>query len=59
MDDDAGERLHQWLHLIAENSERSVASVVLDAIAETLGTDAAGRLLDALERQAEAVSRME
>ncbi|MBB3209069.1 hypothetical protein FHS27_004905 [Rhodopirellula rubra] len=51
--------MHQCLHQITESGERSAASVLLDAIAETLGTDAAGRLLAALERQAEAVARTE
>ncbi len=42
------------MHQIAESSGRSTASVLLDAIAETFGTDAVGRLLDAMETQAEA-----
>ena len=48
------ERLHQCLHQIVGNNERTVASVLLDVIAETLGNDATGRILDALEREAEA-----
>jgi hypothetical protein len=45
------ERLHQWLHQISESDERSAASVLFVAVAETLGDEAAGRVLAALEKQ--------
>ncbi|GAB5517224.1 hypothetical protein [Rhodopirellula baltica] len=50
-DHDDAERLHHWLHLIAESSERDVMSVLVDAITETFGADAMDRLLPALEEQ--------
>ncbi|TWU08930.1 hypothetical protein CA54_41690 [Symmachiella macrocystis] len=43
----AAERLHQ----IAGSGERSVASLLVDAIAETLGIDAVERLAEAIERR--------
>ncbi len=46
--------MHQCLHQIVGSNECSAASVLLDVIAETLGNDATGRILDALEREAEA-----
>ncbi|WP_146580457.1 hypothetical protein [Neorhodopirellula pilleata] len=45
------ERLHHWLHLIAESGERSVATMLVDLVAETLGTDAVGRLVEALNQR--------
>ncbi len=46
------ERLHQCLHQFAGNDERAIASALLVAITRTLGTKAAGLLLDALEAEA-------
>ena len=45
---DAAERLHQWLHQIAESGERSVASALANAIIETFGNDAVERLAEQL-----------
>jgi len=45
--------LHQWLHQIAESGERSVASALAEAIAETLGSDAVWKLVEALESMAD------
>ncbi|MDV6031350.1 MAG: hypothetical protein F9B45_14865 [Phycisphaera sp. RhM] len=52
---DDAERLHHWLHLIAESDERDIASVLVAAVAESLGGDAVGRFVDAVQEQAEAV----
>ncbi|WP_146439562.1 hypothetical protein [Crateriforma conspicua] len=51
---DAVKRLHQWLHQIAESDERTVAAVLVDAVAELFGRDGTERLLAELEHQAEA-----
>ncbi|QDV60935.1 hypothetical protein [Crateriforma conspicua] len=51
---DATDRLHQWLHQIAESDERTVAAVLVDAVAELFGRDGTERLLAELEHQAEA-----
>jgi hypothetical protein len=45
------------LHQIAESDERSVASALVDAVAESLGSDAVERLVAAVQKQAEAVRR--
>jgi len=50
---DDAERLHQWLHQIAESGERSVASALAEAIAETLGSDAVWKLVEAVESMAD------
>ncbi|WDQ16794.1 hypothetical protein [Rhodopirellula sp. P2] len=52
----AAERLHQCLHQIEKCDERSVASVLVDAVARALGSDAVERLLTVLDEQAEAVA---
>lgn len=46
---DASERMHLWMHQDAGSDERSVALVLAEAIAETLGNDALGRVVSALE----------
>ncbi|WP_160167115.1 hypothetical protein [Rhodopirellula baltica] len=51
------ERLHQCLHQIEKCDERSVASVLVDAVARALGSDAVERLLTVLNNQAEAVAK--
>ncbi|ELP30850.1 hypothetical protein RBSWK_05116 [Rhodopirellula baltica SWK14] len=53
----AVERLHQCLHQIEKCDERSVASVLVDAVARALGSDAVERLLTVLNNQAEAVAK--
>jgi predicted secreted protein len=40
------ERLHHWLHLIAESGEHSVATVLVGLVADTLGTDAVAMLME-------------
>ena len=53
---DDAERLHHWLHLIAESGEHSVASVLVDAIAETLGVDAVRSLIEVMESRCKPLS---
>jgi hypothetical protein len=52
VNDDASERLHHWLHLIAESDESSFANVLIETIAKTLGNDALERLTAALAERA-------
>ncbi|WP_231845975.1 hypothetical protein [Rhodopirellula baltica] len=51
------ERLHQCLHQIEKCDDRSVASVLVDAVASALGPDAVERLLTVLNEQTEAVAK--
>ncbi|WP_430451078.1 hypothetical protein [Rhodopirellula europaea] len=53
----AAERLHQCLHQIEKCDEHSVASVLVDAVARALGSDAVERLLTVLNDQSEAVAK--
>ncbi|MGB7344823.1 MAG: hypothetical protein WBD20_11450 [Pirellulaceae bacterium] len=53
---DDAERLHHWLHLIAESDERSVAAVLVDLVARTLGADAVAKLIEAVSDGAKNVT---
>jgi hypothetical protein len=46
------DRMHLWMHLITENDQQAVASVLLEIIAETLGNDALDRVNAALAERA-------
>ncbi|MCR9208601.1 MAG: hypothetical protein NXI28_10270 [bacterium] len=47
------------MHQIEKCDERSVASVLVDAVARALGSDAVERLLTVLNKHAEAVAKRE
>jgi len=50
---DACERMHLWMHQIAELDERMVPSLLFDSIEESVGPDGVEKVIDAMRRRVE------
>ena len=50
---DACERMHLWMHQIAELDERLVPSLLFDSIEESVGPDGVEKVIDAMRRRVE------